>query len=38
MCVCVHACVCVFGLVFKIFGVYDDSYKVKIDNVLGSVS
>ena len=38
MCVCVCVCVCVFGLVFKIFGVYDDAGKVKIDNVLGSVS
>ena len=36
--VCVCVCVCVFGLVFKIFGVYDDAGKVKIDNVLGSVS
>ena len=37
-CVCVCVCVCVFGLVFKIFGVYDDAGKVKIDTVLGSVS
>ena len=36
--VCVCVCVCVFGLVFKIFGVYDDAGKVKIDTVLGSVS
>lgn len=35
-----HVCVCVFGfgVVFKIFGTYNDSCKIKIDNVLGSIS
>lgn len=40
-------CVCLEGGVFgfwfwfcffKIFGIYSDSYKIKIDNVLGSIS